>query len=78
MFKMFRKPKWETIPARFIEPGDVVSRILIVGPVLSVENRNIQDHDYVYLRIDTTEPGGDHQEAGIYLLANTLVRIIPK
>lgn len=78
MFKSFRKPKWKAIPANLVQPGDVVSRILIVGPVLSVEKRQINDHDYVCLKIDVNEPGQEGRSSTIHLLSNTLVRVIQK
>ena len=78
MFKFRKKLKWTAIPAELIRPGDVVSRILIVGPVLSVEKRNIQDKDYVCLQIDISEPGEESRASTVYLLSKTLVRVIQK
>lgn len=78
MFKFLRKPKWTTIPADLIRPGNVVSRGLIVGPVLTVDKIEIQGHDYVCLRVDLTEPGEEHWEGKVNLLPNTLVKVIQK
>jgi hypothetical protein len=78
MFKSFRKPKWKAIPANLVKAGDIVSKILIVGPVLSVEKRNIYGHDYVCMKIDVTEPGQENRSSTIHVLSTTLVRVIQK
>ena len=77
MFKLFRKPKWTTIPAKDIHAGYVVSKGLIVGEVLFVSKENIQGHDYVKLIVDTTEPGVTWQRTSrIHLLPDTQIRVI--